>query len=882
MAKKRTIETNKSEKNEEPNPFYLQENEITKWRDNITQSETEEIFNFLMEERSKFLSGYISTTNHTNLDSSHSNTEESIQDNLTLLSNDSTQPTHSFHFPTNQSQSESRDQEAISEANSERNYLSFTRNKEPSSKIIIASHNVRGITRVTDQEMLLEEIYHRDIGILGLSETKLTESNQNFAFKNSEHYQRFSSAGHFKPYGSGVLLLIRKDIGKYIESVEKIPGFMVAVNLLSRRRKTYICQIYLPCQKKESLPIQEEIKKILNKKKRNGFSIVLMGDFNAVVNPRRDRSRKDQQFTPNEEPEIPIFNYLLDEGLLDIQEIWEEDDIRSYTWKNNTSSSRIDYMWLTRDIAIESTRFQNKFDQSISDSDHTILALTIQLRSIINKEKESPEQLRSKSSKSKTIILEETSEEQWEIYKSKLDNKLKASQLKQQAIEAQHNQDKDLENNIRHLWNTFENLLIRTAFNHLSSRIQKKRVCPKNIIHKRRQERGFHAFSNFYRASKIRRKWNSITSKSRDPIKKTMWEELVWLNEKTGLIDNIPEVPARGSVVISQEEITRKRNQIRDSVYLLKKTSYMEEKKKQNEEIKKALQKRCADLKTNQRRVIQTLTNSFRDCVIIDRIKINNQEEEAYITTQKEEIFHQIFKYYKKAFKEREAGFDYLDDSWKDQYNPRDFIEEDWFKFLDNKIEKEELRTVLKNLPNNKAAGPSGIKYEMLKNLGEEGIATLTELFNLFLIKGKTPESWKESLLYPISKGREWRCELNNMRPIVLLEVTRKCFTKIITERLGGICKDKNILRGPNFAGLPGESTMEPIHLLNNICEEAREKGKELWILFQDTAKAYDTISLEMLERALKRIKIPSKMLNLIVEPFKNRRFKVITSLGLT
>jgi hypothetical protein len=75
---------------------------------------------------------------------------------------------------------------------------------------------------------------------------------------------------------------------------------------------------------------------------------------------------------------------------------------------------------------------------------------------------------------------------------------------------------------------------------------------------------------------------------------------------------------------------------------------------------------------------------------------------------------------------------------------------------------------------------------------------------------------------------------------------------------------------------------MEPIHLLNNICEEAREKGKELWILFQDTAKAYDTINLEMLERTVQKIKIPEKISNLILEPFRKRRLKIITSLGLT
>jgi len=116
----------------------------------------------------------------------------------------------------------------------------------------------------------------------------------------------------------------------------------------------------------------------------------------------------------------------------------------------------------------------------------------------------------------------------------------------------------------------------------------------------------------------------------------------------------------------------------------------------------------------------------------------------------------------------------------------------------------------------------------------------------------------------------------------VLLEVTHKCFTKIITNRLAKICKENNILRGPNFAGLPGESTSEPIHLLNNICEDARENNKELWILFQDTAKAYDTISLEMLEKSLLRIKVPKKFIELILEPFRGRQTQIITKCGLT
>jgi hypothetical protein len=70
--------------------------------------------------------------------------------------------------------------------------------------------------------------------------------------------------------------------------------------------------------------------------------------------------------------------------------------------------------------------------------------------------------------------------------------------------------------------------------------------------------------------------------------------------------------------------------------------------------------------------------------------------------------------------------------------------------------------------------------------------------------------------------------------------------------------------------------------LLNNICEEAREQNKELWVLFQDTAKAFDTVNLQMLHKALIRIKIPPKTASLLLTLFQERKFRVIINDGFT
>ena len=62
----------------------------------------------------------------------------------------------------------------------------------------------------------------------------------------------------------------------------------------------------------------------------------------------------------------------------------------------------------------------------------------------------------------------------------------------------------------------------------------------------------------------------------------------------------------------------------------------------------------------------------------------------------------------------------------------------------------------------------------------------------------------------------------------MLFETFHKTTIRILNIRLSKICSEKAILKGYNFAGLPGDCTNTPIQALTYIIEEAKEKKKEL------------------------------------------------------
>src|SRR5436305_2025971 len=105
----------------------------------------------------------------------------------------------------------------------------------------------------------------------------------------------------------------------------------------------------------------------------------------------------------------------------------------------------------------------------------------------------------------------------------------------------------------------------------------------------------------------------------------------------------------------------------------------------------------------------------------------------------------------------------------------------------------------------------------------------------------------------------------------------RKLVIKVMGNRLSHICSTHNILQNSNHAGLKNESTDTPIHILNRIIEHAKDNNEELWIIFQDMAKAFNSVSLVPLDKTMERIKIPCNMRSFIIDLFHQKQIRIIT-----
>ncbi|GES81653.1 RNA-directed DNA polymerase from mobile element jockey-like [Rhizophagus clarus] len=236
-------------------------------------------------------------------------------------------------------------------------------------------------------------------------------------------------------------------------------------------------------------------------------------------------------------------------------------------------------------------------------------------------------------------------------------------------------------------------------------------------------------------------------------------------------------------------------------------------------------------------------------------------------STSKEELIQSIKPY---------STLEDIPVKFRPYYAPIQTIDQSQYDCVLDDITNDEILATFKSLPNHKAPGISGITYEDLKHVHPDIIHYTTDFFNLCLRTSSIPRDWKKALLFPIPKPKEWGSDINNTRPIILLETLRKCFIKILTARLHTILSQRHFLQPNNHAGLLGESTYQPLQHLHHAIEMAKKYKKEIWIGVQDLSKAYDRINISLLRLAMARLRISQTIIELILQLFTDRTNRII------
>ena len=314
---------------------------------------------------------------------------------------------------------------------------------------------------------------------------------------------------------------------------------------------------------------------------------------------------------------------------------------------------------------------------------------------------------------------------------------------------------------------------------------------------------------------------------------------------------------------------------------MLYKLAKLEEQRLKEQTIRYNINKRQKELYSAPGKMIQSILDNNKKKIVLDRLLVSTSQNESVLITDPAEIKRNVNKHFQN-FAIPSTPASALSGKWIDQYSPKSDIDENIYDNVMDPPDFELWMTTVNDLPNDKAPGPSGICNEMLKHLGTDTQKILHLLISFCFLTNDIPTEWKIAHVYPIPKPTEWDCDISKTRPITLLECPRKAMVKIINQRLSHILASHHILKGNNFAGLPGGTTEDPIRIINTLIEDANEKKKQIWILMQDLSKAYDRVDLKILKLALSRIKIPTPCITLIINLFTNRRNAVFTADGLS
>ena len=305
--------------------------------------------------------------------------------------------------------------------------------------------------------------------------------------------------------------------------------------------------------------------------------------------------------------------------------------------------------------------------------------------------------------------------------------------------------------------------------------------------------------------------------------------------------------------------------------------------KRLHSKIHAAINKRCELFEKDPGAVLRNLKRGpLVSNKRVDRVLYTDADGTTVLENEAEAVQPRVRAHFEAWFGPRDARLAAAPEYIRDEYQPQPHISAAWFAGLMDPIEANELENALRRLPRRKAPGLSGLINELWTHAEWKCSAVLRLLLNECLRHEDIPAPWKQSVIMPIPKTAEFTGNLDQLRPIALLESTRKVLSTILTRRLQGAIEQHQVLRGLNLGFRANRQAADLAFAIQGLCEASRTAGKALELLSLDVRRAYDSVSLTTLQHSLRRIRVPEAYIRMLTNIHTSRATQILTAHGLT
>ena len=175
----------------------------------------------------------------------------------------------------------------------------------------------------------------------------------------------------------------------------------------------------------------------------------------------------------------------------------------------------------------------------------------------------------------------------------------------------------------------------------------------------------------------------------------------------------------------------------------------------------------------------------------------------------------------------------------------------------------DELTKAIKQINSGLASGKDGIPAEIYKATGPRAMEVFLDIIQSIWDQEKMPEDFRDALIVALYKNKGSKVDCGNYRGISLLSIAGKIFARIILNRL--IAVSEANLPEAQCGFRPGRSNLDMIFTVRQVQEKCLEQNLDLYSVFIDLTKAFDTVNREALWDVLARHGCPPKFIQIIL-----------------